>query len=434
MAINPVYLAALSQPSRLTMQNVFIASIIAIAAILMQCLLTIWVLRRQKQHQHMADLHHEKSQQALTTQLHQLHMQIQQAYQTGQHSIHEKITQGHISSQQLISDIVQQQMNDVREQINHSFKQHASSLTAHLQSLTEEIRNHLQSLTQQVNHRLTEGFEKTSSTFIDVVKRLAVIDEAQKKITELSSHVVSLQDILVDKRARGAFGEVQLASLIANMIPSNHYSLQYTLSNQKRADCILFLPEPTGNIVIDAKFPLETYQKLMNTDASSVERKSLQQQFRQDLQKHIKDIAEKYIIPNETTDGAVMFIPAEAIFAEVHSNYPEVIAMSQRLKVWLVSPSTLMAVLTTARAVLKDDATRKQVHLIQKHLHALADDFQRFEKRMDKLTKHIDLAHQDANEVNTSAKKISQRFQRIESVELDLQEIERVEEVALETI
>jgi len=203
--------------------------------------------------------------------------------------------------------------------------------------------------------------------------------------------------------------------------------MQYTLSNQKRADCILFLPEPTGNVVIDAKFPLETYQKLMNTDPSSVERKSLQQQFRQDLQKHIKDIAEKYIIPNETTDGAVMFIPAEAIFSEVHSNYPEVIALSQRLKVWLVSPSTLMAVLTTARAVLKDDATRKQVHIIQKHLHALADDFQRFEKRMDKLTKHIDLAHQDVNEVNTSAKKIAQRFQKIESVELETHEVALVE-------
>lgn len=257
---------------------------------------------------------------------------------------------------------------------------------------------------------------------------MTIIDEAQKQITELSTHVVSLQDVLIDKRARGAFGEVQLSTLLANMLPSNHYSLQYTLSNQKRADCILFLPEPTGNIVIDAKFPLETYQKLMNTDASSSERKTLQQQFRQDMQKHIKDIAEKYIIPNETTDGAVMFIPAEAIFAEVHANYPEVISMSQRLKVWLVSPSTLMAVLTTARAVLKDDATRKQVHIIQKHLHALADDFQRFEKRMDKLSKHIDLAHQDVNEVNTSAKKITQRFQKIESVELETKDLALIED------
>ncbi len=402
--------------------------LIAAGTLSLQALLFFWLIRRQRHQRLQADIHHDKLQQAFTVQIHQLHIDLQQVVQAGQHGIHEKVMQGQLINQQLIAETVQRQMVDVREQINHSFKQHTGSLSTHLQALTEEIRAHLQGLTQQVNHRLTEGFEKTSSTFIDVVKRLTIIDEAQKKITELSSHVVSLQDILVDKRARGAFGEVQLATLIANMIPSTHYSLQYTLSNQKRADCILFLPEPTGNVVIDAKFPLETYQKLMNTDAVSVERKSLQQQFRQDLQKHIKDIAEKYIIPNETTDGAVMFIPAESIFAEVHANYPEVIAMSQRLKVWLVSPSTLMAVLTTARAVLKDDATRRQVHIIQKHLHSLADDFQRFEKRMDKLTKHIDLAHQDVNEVNTSAKKISLRFQKIESVELEIKEAELLEE------
>ena len=283
--------------------------------------------------------------------LHEMQQDLQQFMHSGQISIHDKITQTNLSLQPLIVESIQKQMIDVREQIGHSFTQHATALTQHLQTVTEEIRTHLHNLTHQVQNRLTEGFEKTSATFIDVVQRLALIDEAQKKITELSQHVVSLQDVLVDKRARGAFGEVQLAALIANVMPSSHYSLQYTLSNQKRADCILFLPKPNGDLVIDAKFPLETYQKLMNTDALSAERKSLQQQFRQDLQKHIKDIAEKYIIPNETADGAVMFIPAESIFAEIHANYPDIIAISQRLKVWLVSPSTLMAVLTTARAV-----------------------------------------------------------------------------------
>jgi DNA recombination protein RmuC len=412
----------------------FITPIEAIGVVLiLQLGLLLFFLSRSKQQKELIELLQDKTQQAFTAQIHQLQLDLNQSYQNSQYAINEKVSQGQLAIQLLISDTVQKQMTDVREQMNHSFKQHASSLTSHLQTLTEEIRTHLHSLTQQVNNKLTEGFEKTSTTFIDVVKRLTIIDEAQKKITELSNHVVSLQDILVDKRARGAFGEVQLASLISNMIPSAHYQMQYTLSNQKRADCILFLPEPTGNIVIDAKFPLETYQKLINTDASSVERKSLQQQFRQDIQKHIKDIAEKYIIPNETTDGAMMFIPAESIFAEIHANYPELISMAQRLKVWLVSPSTLMAVLTTAKAVLKDDATRKQVHIIQKHLHALADDFQRFEKRMDKLTKHIDLAHQDVNEVNTSAKKITSRFQKIESVEMDLTELELARVELLET-
>jgi DNA recombination protein RmuC len=385
-------------------------------ALVIQFLILCFVFIKQNQQKKLSNEQNKKVLDALTTQLHQLHLEL-----------NDKITQGQLHTQQIIHDTVQKQMTDVREQISHSFKQHASSLTSHLQLLTEEIRTHLQQLTQQVNNKLVEGFEKTSSTFIDVVKRLTIIDEAQKKITELSNHVVSLQDVLVDKKARGAFGEVQLATLISNMIPPTHYEMQYTLSNQKRADCILFLPEPSGNVVIDAKFPLENYQRLVNTDHGSVEKKSLQQQFRQDIQKHIKDIAEKYIIPTETSDGAMMFIPAESIFAEIHANYPDLIALSQRLKVWLVSPSTLMAVLTTAKAVLKDDATRKQVHIIQKHLHALADDFQRFEKRMDKLSKHIHLAHQDVSEVNTSAKKITSRFQKIESVDVALDELDLIE-------
>jgi len=397
-------------------------------AFALQFLFILLILIRQRKQ--LALLGEQDFQKELNSQLHQLNLHINESLHTGQHRILEKLAQDRLMIQQLINQTIQQQMTDVREQINHSFKQHAGSLTTHLQTLTEETRSHLHNLTLQVNHQLTEGFEKTSSTFTDVVKRLTIIDEAQKKITELSSHVVSLQDILVDKRARGAFGEVQLATLIANMIPPTHYRLQYTLSNQKRADCILFLPEPTGNVVIDAKFPLENYQKIMNSEPNSNERKLLQQQFRQDVQKHIKDIAEKYIIANETTDGAVMFIPAEAIFAEIHSNYPEVISLSQRLKVWLVSPSTLMAVLTTARAVLKDDATRKQVHIIQQHLHFLAEDFQRFEKRMDKLSRHIDQAHQDVGEVATSAKKITQRFQKIESVELNAE----IEAGRLETV
>lgn len=403
----------------------FVSSITLIegiaSALALQFLIVIWLLVKQNQQNKLSKQYHEKILNAFTTEIHQLHLDIS-----------EKIAQGQLMTQQLIHDTVQKQMTDVREQISHSFKQHASGLTSHLQLLTEEIRNHLHSLTQQVNHKLTEGFEKTSSTFIDVVKRLTIIDEAQKKITELSNHVVSLQDVLVDKKARGAFGEVQLSTLISNMIPATHFQMQYTLSNQKRADCILFLPEPSGNVVIDAKFPLETYQRLISADMVSIERKSLQQQFRQDIQKHIKDIAEKYIVPNETTDGAMMFIPAESIFAEIHANYPDLISLSHRLKVWLVSPSTLMAVLTTAKAVLKDDATRKQVHIIQKHLHALADDFQRFEKRMDKLSKHINLAHQDVSEVNTSARKITSRFQKIESVDIELDELELIETDTIE--
>lgn len=410
------------------MDNLILIGSLSGIVLLLQLILVLNLMKRQGQHKHQTTEQYEKLHVAMTAQIHQLQLGLHQAYQTSQFGIHEKISKGQLTSQQLITETVAQQMVDIREQMQHSFKQHADALTNHLQSLTEEIRGHLQNLTHQVTHRLTEGFEKTSSTFTDIVRRLAIIDEAQKKITELSNHVVSLQDVLVDKKSRGAFGEVQLSALIANAIPSTHYEMQHTLSNSKRADCILFLPDPTGNIVIDAKFPLENYQRMMSFEPNAAERKTAQQQFKLDVQKHLKDIAEKYIIPGETSDGAMMFIPAEAIFAEIHANYPEIIALSQRMKVWIVSPTTLMAILTTARAVLKDDATRKQIHVIQQHLHALAEDFQRFEKRMDKLTKHIDLAHQDANEVNTSARKITQRFQKIESVELEYKDVTLIEE------
>jgi DNA recombination protein RmuC len=403
------------------MDNILVITSMIGMILLIQCMLIFVILSRQSRQKEQAVALNQTLQTSVTQHIHQLQLALQQSYQSSQLSIHEKMAQGQVSIQLLITETLTRQMVDIRGQMQHSFKQHAESLTKHLQSLTEDIRSQLHSLTHQVNHRLTEGFEKTSTTFTDIVRRLAIIDEAQKKITELSQHVVNLQDVLVDKKSRGAFGEVQLSALIANAIPANHYSMQYTLSNAKRADCILFLPDPTGNIVIDAKFPLENYQRYMNLEANSSERKSAQQQFKLDVQKHLKDIAEKYILPGETCDGAMMFIPAEAVFAEIHANYPEIIALSQKMKVWIVSPTTLMAVLTTARAVLKDDATRKQIHVIQQHLHALADDFQRFEKRMDKLTKHIDLAHQDVNEVNTSAKKITQRFQKIEQVELELQ-------------
>ncbi len=404
------------------MDLIFTPQIQTVILVFQLCCLLLVLYKTSKTHQ-VSQERFDSTQRQFTQCLHQLQIALQENLLNTQAHLTEKISHGQLASQQLIGDTVQRQMIDVRKQIEMSFKQHADGLTSHLKSLSEEIRHHLQQLTQQVNQQLTAGFEKTSLTFTDVVKRLTIIDEAQKKITELSSHVISLQDVLVDKRSRGAFGEVQLCNLISNMIPSSHYQMQYTLSNGNRADCILFLPDPSGDLVIDAKFPLETYQKLITTDITNPERKQLQQQFRQDLKKHIKDISEKYIIPNETSDGAVMFIPAEAIFAEMHANYPDIIAIAQRLKVWPVSPTTLMAVLTTARAVLKDDATRKQVHIIQQHLHSLANDFERFEKRMDKLAKHIVLAHQDVGEVSTSAKKITQRFQKIESVDLELGEL-----------
>jgi len=326
--------------------------------------------------------------------------------------------QHQLNAMKLLQESVHLGMQQSREQLSSTLKQHGDFIGQRLDRLTQETQKKLKDISDDVEKRLNEGFEKTTQTFTDVVKRLAIIDEAQKKITELSGNVVNLQEVLNDKKSRGTFGEVQLSNLIRNMIPEHHFSFQHTFSNGKRADCVLFLPEPSGTIAIDAKFPLENYRLLSQPGVSDSERKTIEQRFRADIRIHIKAIAEKYIIANETSEGAMMFIPAEGIFADIHAYFGDLVEEAQRAHVWMVSPTTMMAILTTARAVLKDAATRKQVHIIQEHLVGLSKDFDRFQQRMDKLSQHIQQAHKDVEDVHRSSKKISSRFTKIEKVEL----------------
>lgn len=317
--------------------------------------------------------------------------------------------------------------HSIEKRLGEMSKDSIASFTKSNNELHEILQKRLKDISGQVEQRLNKGFEKTTETFTDVVKRLALIDAAQQHIVELSSNVVSLQEVLTDKRSRGAFGEVQMAGLIANVMPEGSYSLQHTLSNGTRVDCMMFLPDPTGHIAIDSKFPLDSFQKMMDNDATDADRLSAEKQFRLDIKKHIKDIAGKYIIENETADGAIMFIPAEAVFAEIHAHQPQLVEEANRARVWMVSPTTLMAVLTTARAVLKDSATRKQVHVIQEHLVSLAKDFDRFRVRMDKLSVHIQQANNDVKDVHISATKISSRFEKIEKVELKEEDVEMID-------
>lgn len=319
----------------------------------------------------------------------------------------------------ILQDTLNKGVQDNRQQVKEALTDHAVELGKRVDQLTQTTETKLKEINQQVEKRLTEGFQKTNETFGDIIKRLALIDEAQKKITELSSNVMSLQDILNDKRSRGAFGEVQLSALIHNMIPPQHFSFQHLMSNGRRPDCMLFLPEPTGNIAVDAKFPLENYRLLIDSSLPESVRQQAEKQFKIDIKKHIQDIADKYIIAGETSDGAVMFIPAEAVFAEIHAHHSDLVEYAQQAKIWMVSPTTMMAILTTARAVLKDAATRKQVHEIQKHLRLLAEDFERFQMRMDNLAKRIAQAHSDVEQVHISSRKITQRFIHIDKADFD---------------
>ena len=311
------------------------------------------------------------------------------------------------------------ELNQTRDSLHRLQLSLAASLGETTDKLNARIDLRLEQISGKVNERLDEGFRKTNETFVNVMQRLATIDEAQKKIETLTGSVVSLQELLGNKQSRGAFGEVQLEALVRNVMPPAAFEMQYTLPNGARADCVLRLPDPTGLVCVDSKFPLENYHRMLAPNVNDVERALAQRQFRADIRKHVDDIAKKYILPDVTSDGAVMFVPAEAVFAEIHAYHSEVVDHANSKRVWIVSPTTLMAVLNTARAVLKDVETRKQIHVIREALGRLGQDFRRFEERMKKLADHIRLAHQDAEDVQTSSRKITQQFHRIESAELE---------------
>ncbi|MBC8007108.1 MAG: DNA recombination protein RmuC [Prolixibacteraceae bacterium] len=322
-----------------------------------------------------------------------------------------------------------------QELIQTTMRNASAQLSASMDLLSKTTDSRLEQISGKVSERLEEGFKKTNETFVSVIARLATIDEAQKKIDGLTTNVVSLQELLGDKRSRGAFGEVQLENLVRNILPEIAYEFQYTFrSSGARADCVLKLPAPTGMVAVDAKFPLENYRRMFEAGLPELERAAAQRQFRADVKKHVEDIAAKYIIAGETSDGAVMFVPAEGVFAEIHAYHSEVVDYAMQRRVWIVSPTTLMAVLNTARAVMKDVATREQVHIIKDELGKLGKDFQRFDARMKKLADHIRLAHHDAEEVRVSSDKITRRFSQIERVELDQpDQIRSLEQALLDT-
>jgi DNA recombination protein RmuC len=305
-----------------------------------------------------------------------------------------------------------------QELIQSTMKNATGMLTLSIEGLTKSTDARLEQISGKVAERLDEGFKKTNETFTNVMTRLATIDEAQKKIDSLTTNVVSLQNLLGDKRSRGAFGEVQLEGLVRNILPPDAYEFQAKLSNGNRVDCLLILPAPTGRVPVDAKFPLENYHRMLESDLAESDRLVARRQFKADIKKHIDDISLKYLIKNETSDGAVMFVPAEAVFAEIHAYHSDLVEYAMNKHVWIVSPTTLMAVLNTARAVMKDVQMREQVHIIQSELGKLSVDFKRFDERMKRLADNIRRAHEEAGQVEISSRKISDHFTRIEAVDV----------------
>ena len=309
-------------------------------------------------------------------------------------------------------------VSDGQQQLFGGLKNISETQSATHADMVKHVEARLTDVQNLVSENLLGSATKTAHTLGELQQRLMTIDKAQSNIEKLSSSVLSLQDILSNKQARGAFGEIQLNDIVLTALPPDAYSFQQTLTNGKRVDCLIHLPNPPGPMSIDSKFPLEAYEAL-RAATSPVEKLAAQRNFKLAVRAHIKAISEKYIIDGETADGALMFIPSEAVYAELHSNFSEVVREGFSARVWIVSPTTCMATLNTMRSVLKDARMREQAGKIRVELGALQKDVERLEMRAGNLTKHFELAAKDVEDIKISAKKASRRAIRLDRFEFE---------------
>ena len=292
--------------------------------------------------------------------------------------------------------------------------------------LAEWLNKAIKELNEKVELRLNDGFKKTNETFQGILERISKIDEAQKKIEQLSTNIISLQDILSDKKSRGCYGEVQLHTILASVFGDKNdkvYQLQHTLPNGSIADSVLRCPQPLGMVCIDSKFPLENYQRMMDKTISDLERETYEKAFKADVKKHIDAISSKYIIKDVTSDQAILFLPAEAIFAEINAYHPDLVTYAQKKRVWLTSPTTLIATLTTIEVILRNIERDKHAKEIQIELGKLSQEFARYRTRWDSLSKSITKVNKEVEEINTTTEKITKKFDAINKVELVTDEV-----------
>ena len=298
--------------------------------------------------------------------------------------------------------------------------------------LNEQLERRLLAINEKVNTRLDENFEKTNKTFMNVIERLSKIDEAQKKIETLSTDIVSLQSILTDKKTRGIFGEVNLKHILTSVFGEkndNIFRLQHTLSTGVIADSVVFAPEPLGTIAIDSKFPLEHYQLMVDKSLTQDMRDNYEKMFKQDMKKHIDAISSKYIISGETADQAILFLPAEAIFAEVNAYHQDIINYAYKKRVWITSPTTLISTLTVVEMIIKNMERDKYTSIIHEELNKLGLEFARYKERWDKLAKSIQTVNKDVENVTITTDKITKKFEAINKVEVEVvKQLEQLDE------
>ncbi len=311
---------------------------------------------------------------------------------------------------------------DITKEVGSFKLDFSKDLRNDFEKLNEKIENKLNLINDKVNERIDQNFEKTNKTFNNIIERLSKIDEAQKKIDGLSSEIVSLQSVLTDKKTRGIFGEVNLNYILTSVFGEKNtgvYDIQHKMENGFIADAILYAPSPLGTICIDSKFPLENYQKMTDKTLSKEERELALKQFKLDVKKHIDAISTKYIVPGETSNEAIMFLPAEAIFAEINAYHPDLIEYAYNKSVWITSPTTLMSTLTTISMILKNMERDKYAKVIHEELNKLSFEFARYKERWDKLSRSIDTVSKDVKEIHVTTQKITNRFNSINSVDVD---------------
>lgn len=313
-----------------------------------------------------------------------------------------------------ISNFQQVMRSEQQKSLYEMSKEIKAQSSKDMEKLSEKVEKNLQNINEKVEKRLEKGFENIDKTFKDIIVGIARIGEAQKKIETLSGDVNSLQNVLTDKKSRGIFGEVQLNSILKSIFgeKKDMYDLQYKFESGVIVDAIVKAPEPLGIICIDSKFPMENYTRMIEDEKFTID-------FRQNIKKHVNDIASKYIIKGTTADMAILFLPAEAIFAEINAYHEELIEYARKRGVWIASPTTIMALLTTITAIVRDIKTQEQAKKIQEELMKLSSNFKLYKKRWDNLSKHIDTVSKDVKEITTSTNKISSEFERIERVEFD---------------
>ena len=302
-------------------------------------------------------------------------------------------------------------------QMVQASSQQQQNITSQLSEQSARMEQTLSNFRQQLGHSLQQQTQSTHDNLTKLSERLAVIDRANSQITELTGQVTQLHNILANKTERGAFGEVQLENLVKTVLPPNSYAFQVTLPNQKRADCILKLPNPPGDIVIDSKFPLDAWYNLQNSETKE-QQIAARRQLAISVRGHVKDIQDKYIIAGSTAESACLFLPSEAVYAELHANLPDVIDASYKARVWIVSPTTMMATLNTVRAVLRDARLREQTAIIQSEMLKLIEDVSRLDARVENLNRHFSQVQKDISEIQTSTSRISKRSYRITELEV----------------